>query len=66
MEEHGPYISAIVYQAKDIQRAWEDAIWAGMEELQSPKIDPVTGLNTAFLKEPCGKNVIMLSERFEL
>ena len=34
MVEHGPYISAIVYQAQDVQRAYEDASWAGMLELK--------------------------------
>lgn len=63
-EKHGPYISAIVYQAKDIQRAWDDGLWAGMAELQAPEVDPLTGLKTAYLKEPCGGNVLMLTERF--
>jgi catechol 2,3-dioxygenase-like lactoylglutathione lyase family enzyme len=64
MAEHGPYISAIVYQAQDVQRAFEDAIWAGMEELQAPGTDPLTGALTAYLREPCGGNVLMLREQF--
>ena len=62
--EHGPYISAIIYQAKDVQRGWDDALWAGMQALQEPAIDPLTGLLTAYLREPCGGNVIMLTERY--
>lgn len=64
MAEHGPYISAIIYQAKDVQRAWDDGVWAGMQELLSPAPDPLTGLLTAYLREPCGGNVIMLTERY--
>ena len=64
MTEHGPYISAIIYQAKDVQRAYDDALWAGMTELQVPTVDPLTGLCTAYLREPCGGNVLMLSELF--
>ena len=66
MAKHGPYISAIVYQAADVQRAFEDALWAGMKELQAPVIDPLTGVLTAYLREPCGDNVLMLREQFKL
>jgi catechol 2,3-dioxygenase-like lactoylglutathione lyase family enzyme len=64
MADHGPYISAIVYQAKHVQRAFEDALWAGMKELQAPEVDPLTGALTAYLREPCGGNVLMLREQF--
>jgi catechol 2,3-dioxygenase-like lactoylglutathione lyase family enzyme len=64
MAEHGPYISSIIYQAKDIRRAWEDALWAGMGELQPPAKDPLTGLQTAYLREPCGGNVLTLTEPY--
>lgn len=64
MEQHGPYISAIVYQAKDVHRAWEDAIWAGMKKVLAPTMEPLTGLLTAYLAEPCGGNVIMLTEHY--
>lgn len=62
--EHGPYISSILYQAKDVQRAWDDALWAGMTELQAPAGDPMTGLRTAHLREPCGGNQITLTEHY--
>lgn len=62
--QRGPYISEIVYQAKDVQRAWDDAIWAGMKELQAPEVDELTGALTGYLLEPCGGNTIMLRERF--
>jgi 4-hydroxyphenylpyruvate dioxygenase-like putative hemolysin len=64
MAEHGPYISAIIYQAKNVQRAFEDGLWAGMVELQKPARDALTGLVTAYLREPCGSNVIMLTEHY--
>ena len=64
MAQHGPYISAIIYQAVDVNRAWDDALWAGMDELQQPSHDPLTGLLTAYLREPCGGNVIMLTEHY--
>ena len=64
MAEHGPYISSIIYQAKDVKRAWEDALWAGMTELQAPKKDSLTGLHTAYLREPCGGNVLTLTEPY--
>ncbi len=64
MTEHGPYISAIIYQAKNVERAYEDAEWAGMVPLQKPERDPLTGLITAYLREPCGGNVIMLTENY--
>lgn len=62
--EHGPYISAVIYQAKDVHKAYEDALWAGMGELQAPQVDPLTNLLTAYLREPCGGNVLMLTEHF--
>jgi len=61
---HGNYISAILYQAKDVDRAWEDALWAGFTEQHAPHIDPLTGLKTAYLKEPCGGNIVQLTEHF--
>lgn len=62
--QRGAYISEIIYQAKDVSRAWDDALWAGMEAIQAPEIDPVTGLLTGYLKEPCGGNAIQLTEIF--
>lgn len=64
LAEHGPYISAIMYQAKNVERAWEDALWAGMKVLQPPQKDSMTGLLTARLTEPCGGNVITLTEHY--
>jgi catechol 2,3-dioxygenase-like lactoylglutathione lyase family enzyme len=64
LEKHGPYISAIIYQAKNMDRAWEDALWAGMQELSPPAEDALTGLRTAYLREPCGGNVIALTEEY--
>ena len=64
LDKHGPYISSIIYQAKDVNRAWEDALWAGMKELSAPEKDPLTGLETAYLREPCGGNVLALTEPY--
>jgi len=64
LKEHGPYISSIIYQAKDVKRAYEDALWAGMTELSAPKKDELTGLQTAYLREPCGGNVLTLTEPY--
>jgi len=64
LAKHGPYISSIIYQAKDVKRAWDDALWAGMKELQAPEKDPLTGLQTAYLREPCGGNVLALTEPY--
>jgi len=62
--EHGPHISSILYQAKDVNRAWEDALWAGMKGIKEPHIDVLTGLWTAYLAEPCGGNTIQLTEHY--
>ena len=64
MQKHGPYISSILYQASDVQRAYDDAIWAGMSELQAPHKDSLTGIDTAYVREPCGGNVITLTEPY--
>ncbi|MCZ6830913.1 MAG: VOC family protein [Gammaproteobacteria bacterium] len=64
LADHGPYISAIIYQAKNVERAFDDGVWAGMLELQKPTRDSLTGLVTAYLREPCGSNVIMLTEHY--
>ena len=61
--EHGAHISAIVYQAKDLKRAWDDAIWAGMKPIADPVVDSTTGALTGYLREPAGSTV-MLRERF--
>jgi len=60
-ETHGPYISSILYQALHVQAAYDDALWAGMEAIEPPTTDPLTGTLTARLREPSG-NQIMLVE----
>jgi catechol 2,3-dioxygenase-like lactoylglutathione lyase family enzyme len=61
LADKGPFISAILYEAQDINRAFEDARWAGMEEVSAPTEDDWTGLRTARLREPSG-NLIHLQE----
>ena len=63
-KDHGPHISSILYQARDVQRADEDAVWAGMKEWRKPEKDPLTGLLTGYLTEPCGDNVLTLTESY--
>ncbi len=62
--KRGAYISEIVYQAKDLRRAWDDALWAGMEAIAEPAADPLTGAQMGYLREPCGGNAIELREVF--
>ena len=57
----GPYVSAILYEAKDLDRAFEDATWAGMEEVSPPAQDEWTGVRMARLREPSG-NLIHLRQ----
>lgn len=64
LADHGPQISALVYQAKDIERAWEDALWAGMQALMPLHVCSLTGLKMGYLQEPCGGNTIMLTEHY--
>jgi len=59
LEGKGPYISAIIYEANNIQQAYEDATWAGMEAVSDPAEDSLTGIRTAWLREPSG-NLIQL------
>jgi hypothetical protein len=45
----------------DIEKAFEDATWAGMEPVQAPAEDELTGRRLARLREPSG-NIIYLRE----
>ena len=62
-QEHGPQIASITYQAANVERAFEDAKWAGFEVLAEPENDPLTGALTAHLAEANG-NHILLREPF--
>jgi len=57
----GPYISAILYEALDLDRAVEDAEWAGMEVVSGVSTDEHSGVRMARLREPSG-NLIHLRE----
>ena len=57
----GPYISAILYEALDLDRAVEDAEWAGMEVVSEISADEHSGGRMARLREPSG-NLIHLRE----
>lgn len=64
LADHGPQISALVYQTKDIERAWEGALWAGMQALMPLHVCSLTGIKMGYLQEPCGGNTIMLTEHY--
>ena len=59
VDRHGPHISALVYQAKDVQKAYDDAVWAGMKPVEPPATDPLTGALTARLVEPSGNDIVV-------
>jgi predicted enzyme related to lactoylglutathione lyase len=61
LEKTGPYISAILYEAQDLDRALEDAEWAGMDIVSAVGIDEASGTRMARLREPSG-NLIHLRE----
>jgi 4-hydroxyphenylpyruvate dioxygenase-like putative hemolysin len=63
LDRTGPYISAIVYQALDVEQAFEDAVAAGLTALEQPSEDPLMRALTARLREPSG-NEILLREPF--
>jgi uncharacterized glyoxalase superfamily protein PhnB len=43
-----------LYEAKDLDRAFEDATWAGMKTVSAPAEDELTGVRMARLREPSG------------
>ncbi len=59
----GPFISAIVYEADDLEKAFGDAVWAGMEKIDLPAMDPVTGVMSATLREPSGNEILLRQAR---
>jgi len=61
LEKTGPYISAILYEALDLDRAVKDAEWAGMEVVSGIGTDELSGARMARLREPSG-NLIHLRE----
>jgi catechol 2,3-dioxygenase-like lactoylglutathione lyase family enzyme len=59
LERTGPYIGAIVYQAIDVEQAFEDGIAAGMTALEQPSRDPLMHAVTARLREPSGNEILL-------
>ena len=55
----GPFINGIVYQAMDVQKAFDDGVWAGMEAVAAPAEDPLTGAVSARLREPSGNEILL-------
>ncbi|MCY3619092.1 MAG: VOC family protein, partial [Acidimicrobiaceae bacterium] len=62
MERHGPVISTILYQAGDVDAAWQDAVAAGFGEVAAPAHDDRIGARTGYLREPSG-NLVQVRER---
>ena len=58
-DKWGAFISGILYQAQNVQSAWDDALWAGMEAVAEPKQDSLTGAVTAYLREPSGNEITL-------
>ena len=54
LREKGPFITSIMYEAKDLDQAFGDATWAGMEAVSDPAPDALTGIRCARLREPSG------------
>jgi predicted enzyme related to lactoylglutathione lyase len=53
----GPFISAILYEAYDLDKAVADAQWAGMELISAPAEDDWSGVRMARLREPSGNQI---------
>lgn len=62
MDRHGPAISSVLYQAGDVDAAWNDAVAAGFEPLDAPAHDDRIGARTGYLREPSG-NIVQVRER---
>ena len=61
LADTGPYISTLIYEAKNLDQAFGDAEWAGMQVVSAPAEDEMTGVRTALLREPSG-NLIELRQ----
>ena len=62
MDRHGPVISSVLYQAGDVDAAWQDAVAAGFGEIAAPAFDDRIGCKTGYLREPSG-NIVQVRER---
>ncbi|HCV34738.1 MAG TPA: glyoxalase [Acidimicrobiaceae bacterium] len=62
VEQHGPCISTILYQAADVEQAWRDALAAGFSEVSAPAHDDRIGCRTGYVREPSG-NLVQIRER---
>lgn len=61
MDEHGPVISSVLYQAADVDQAWADGVAAGFEPVSAPVGDDRIGAKTGYLREPSG-NIVQIRE----
>ena len=61
MDEHGPVISSILYEAADVDQAWADAVAAGFGAISAPAPDDRIGVRTGYLREPSG-NIVQVRE----
>lgn len=62
MDQHGPVISSVLYQAGDVEGAWADAVNAGFDEIAAPALDDRIGVKTGYVREPSG-NIVQIRER---
>ena len=62
MDQHGPVISSVLYQAGDVDAAWADAVAAGFAGISAPAPDDRIGVRTGYLREPSG-NIVQVRER---
>lgn len=61
MDEHGPVISSVLYQAADVDQAWADGVAAGFEPISAPAADDRIAAKTGYLREPSG-NIVQIRE----
>ena len=62
MDRHGPCISSVLYQAGDAVQAYDDALAAGFESVQTPSVDTRLGVTSGLVREPSG-NLVEIRER---
>lgn len=62
MDQHGAVVSSVLYHADDVEGAWRDAVLAGFEEVDAPRMDDRIGAKTGYLREPSG-NIVQVRER---
>jgi 4-hydroxyphenylpyruvate dioxygenase-like putative hemolysin len=57
VDQHGPCISTALYQATDVQGAFDDALACGFEPVSAPRFDEFSGALACIIREPSGNLV---------